>query len=215
MTRGPHRTVSSIGVDFDNTIVSYDDLMHTSAVERGWIKADVQKSKRIIRDSIRQMPDGEVKWQRLQALVYGAGMAEAQLIPGVQTFFKRCKQCRVRVCIISHRTEYANFDESRTNLRTAAANWMKQNRFFVADGLCVSPEDVYFEVTRRDKVERLKNLGCTHFIDDLEEVFLDASFPTNVEKILYAPYEQNSLLPGVKVAKTWKEISEYFFDARN
>ena len=92
---------------------------------------------------------------------------------------------------------------------------MKQNRFLEADGLGVSPADVYFEVTRRDKVERLKNLGCTHFIDDLEEVFLDASFPTNVEKILYDPYEQNSLLPGVKVAKTWKEISEYFFDARN
>ncbi len=215
MTRGPHRTVSSIGVDFDNTIVSYDDLMHTSAVERGWIKADVQKSKRIIRDSIRQMPDGEVKWQRLQALVYGAAMAEARLIPGVQTFFKRCKQCRVRVCIISHRTEYANFDESRTNLRTAAAKWMKENRFFEVNGLGLAPEDVYFETTRPGKVDRLKRLGCTHFIDDLEEIFLDASFPTNVVKILYDPHWQNSMLPGVKVVRTWKEISEYFFDARN
>ena len=204
-----------IGVDFDNTIVSYDDLMHRVAVQRGLIHPDVRKSKKHIRDSIRQLPDGEIEWQRLQAIVYGPRTGEARLIEGVQTFFNLCKQHKVAVYIISHKTEYANFDETRTNLRLAALAWMRQNSFFETDGLGLSQENVYFESTRREKIERIKHLGCTHFIDDLEETFLEDSFPANVEKILYAPHMQHSFLPGVRVVTTWEEVSDYFFNARS
>ena len=58
-----------IGIDFDNTIISYDNIMHKIALERDLINADVIKSKKHIRDSIRMLPEGEIHWQRLQASV--------------------------------------------------------------------------------------------------------------------------------------------------
>jgi len=72
-----------IGVDFDNTIVSYDDLLFEAALKRGLIRQDVSRSKRAIRDSIRRLPEGESKWQQLQALIYGPRMEEAKLIDGI------------------------------------------------------------------------------------------------------------------------------------
>lgn len=215
MSGGHQGLAARIGVDFDNTLVSYDELMHRLAVERGWIRPEVASSKKRIRDSIRDLPEGELKWQQLQAIAYGAGIAEARLMAGVKTFFTLCRQRQVCLFIVSHKTEYANLDETRTNLRTAAVNWMKHHRFFDADGLGASLEDVYFETTRRDKIERLTRLGCTHFIDDLEETFLEASFPAKVEKILYDPHAQHPAPSGMRVFKTWHEIGDYFFDARH
>ncbi len=202
-----------IGVDFDNTIVSYDDIIHKVAVRRGLIQLNVTKNKKNIRDRIRQLPDGETEWQRLQAIVYGLRMEEARLIDGVQVLFQFCKQYKIRVHIISHKTEYANFDETSINLRVAAMTWMKKNRFFESNGLGLSQGDVYFESTRREKIERIRHLRCTHFIDDLEETFLENSFPKSIEKILYAPHIQYMSLSKVKVFTTWEEISDYFFNA--
>ena len=202
-----------IGVDFDNTLVSYDDVIYNVALQEGLIHPGTRKSKRDIRGRIRQLPDGEIRWQRLQAIVYGPRMGEARLIDGVQTFFELCKQHKVAVYIISHKTEFASLDETQTNLRVAAVTWMRENGFFEADGFGLSQEDVYFESTRREKIERIKYLRCTHFIDDLEETFLERSFATNVEKILYAPHIPHLSTPGVRVFSTWKEISDYFFDA--
>lgn len=200
-----------IGVDFDNTIVSYDDLMHRLAVEKGWISPEISKSKKQIRDSIRQLPDGEIEWQRLQALAYGSQMPAAQLIEGVSAFFKLCRQQGIKTYIVSHKTEYANYDETRTNLRDAALGWMKKNNFFTEEGLGLSEQQVYFESTRVEKIERIKQLGCTDFIDDLEETFLEESFPESIHKILYAPHRQYSGKVPVQLVSQWQEIHEYFF----
>ena len=34
-------------------------------------------------------------------------------------------------------------------------------------------------------------LGCTHFIDDLEEVLAHPDFPVAVERLLFDPYTEN------------------------
>lgn len=202
-----------IGIDLDNTIVSYGDIMHKVARQRGLIQLDVGKNKKNIRDKIRQLPDGEIEWQRLQAIVYGSRMEEARLINGVQTFFELCKLYKVKVYIISHKTEFAKFDETGTNLRAVAMIWMKKNRFFETGGLGLPQENVHFEPNRHEKIERIRHLRCTHFIDDLEETFFENSFPKIIEKILYAPYIQCMSLSEVKVFTTWEEISDYFFNA--
>lgn len=202
-----------IGVDFDNTLVTYDEFLHTIAVQRGLVLPTTEKSKKNIRDQIRLSPDGEIDWQKLQALVYGPHMNEARLVVGVPSFFELCKRNKVKVYIISHKTEFANYDETHTGLRAAALNWMAANKFFEADGLGLSPDIVFFSATRQEKIELIQQLGCTHFIDDLEETFLERTFPVDVEKILYAPHRQSAAPPGTKVVATWQEISEYLFDA--
>jgi len=202
-----------IGVDFDNTIATYDELLHRQALEQGLISKDVAKNKMEVRDTVRMLPEGEIQWQTLQGLVYGPKMKEARICEGVGHFFHECRQRQIKVFIVSHKTEFANYDDTRTNLRQSALEWMTENRFFEIDGFGLSQEDVFFEATRREKVQRIAQLGCTHFIDDLTEVFDDDGFPNAVGKILYSPNSAGPALAGVMVADSWEIISEYLFEA--
>ena len=204
----------TVGIDFDNTIVSYDELMHRAAVARGLIRDDAERTKRAVRDRIRQLPDGEVEWQKLQALAYGPLMRDAQLVDGVEEFMRRCRDAGIAIAIVSHKTEYANYDDTRTNLRIAAVDWMAAHRFFERDGLTLSRSDVHFESTRADKIARIKDIGCSDFIDDLEEVFLEPSFPSDVHKILYAPHGATVSANGATVMPSWRALHDYFFDSR-
>src|SRR5262245_43078397 len=52
-TRGALARVMLIGVDFDNTIVSYDALFHRIATERDLIPADLPVNKTAVRDHLR------------------------------------------------------------------------------------------------------------------------------------------------------------------
>ena len=199
-----------IGVDFDNTLVSYDDLLLQLALERGLIDTHNLSGKRSIRDRVRQLPNGEIEWQKLQGLLYGPRMSEARLIPGVPEFFQACRQRQVRTVIISHKTEYAGYDETHTNLRHAALSWLNANGFFDPNGFGFRPEDVHFAGTRAEKIEMIKRLDCTLFVDDLEETYLEPAFPPAVEKILFAPHGHAPLL-DVHVYRTWSEIREHVF----
>lgn len=198
-----------VGIDFDNTLVDYDDIMHRAAVRFGFIDSDAPRSKKNIRDEVRRPPDGEMKWRKLQAFVYGEAMDEARLMEGVRDFFDLCKGASIRTDIVSHKTEFAAADEKKINLRQVALEWMDKRGFFDEDGLGLSRRDVYFEMTCQEKVERIKKLGCTHFIDDLEETFLEDSFPRGVTKILYSPHSANSAVPGVKVFGAWRDIQDF------
>lgn len=200
-----------IGIDFDNTIVSYDDLIGEVSRERGLISEDGTIGKKEIRQIVRSRPEGELEWRQLQAVVYGSRMHEAKLAEGVEAFFRQCRQLRVKSYVVSHKTRYSEYDPSKTDLRAVSLKWMNDHRFFDRDGLGLSQEDVFFESTRSDKIERMKVLRCTHFIDDLEEIFLDTSFPSSVRKILYAPWGETGSASGIKAAATWREIGECIF----
>ena len=204
--------IATIGIDFDNTIVSYDELMYRIARERGLIDARTEPSKRAIRDAVRRLNDGEVEWQKLQGLVYGPLMRDARTTDGADEFIRWCREAGMEVFIISHKTEYAGYDETATNLRTAALDWMAAHRFFDPDGLALSRSAVYFESTRLDKIARIAATGCSYFIDDLEEVFLEPSFPWNVQKILYSPGAQSAANGSAIVMHSWRALRDYLLD---
>jgi hypothetical protein len=200
-----------IGIDFDNTIVGYDALMRQVGQQRGLLPPSGGKSKKEIRDIIRSLPEGEMEWRKLQAIVYGPRMAEAELIEGVPAFFQLCRENKVTTFIVSHKTEYAGGDGAGINLRAAALAWMEKKSFFERLGLAHA--SVHFEATRAAKVDRIRRLRCTHFIDDLEETFLEEIFPPSVAKILYSPHDGRSSVKGAKVFGSWTEIADYFFGA--
>lgn len=177
-----------VGIDFDNTLVSYDALIHQVAVERGLIAAGADAGKRTVRDRIRLLPDGEIEWQKVQGLIYGPRMSEARLMPGAPEFIRRCRSHQWPMFIVSHKSEFAGYDDTRTNLREAAVAWMTSQGFFDGSRFGFSRDQVFFEGTREAKIERIKSLNCTHFIDDLEEVFLEPSFPAGVKKCLFTSW---------------------------
>src|ERR1043166_1120933 len=173
-----------VGIDFDNTIASYDEPMHQWAMERGLISPFVPKNKRLIRDAIRRLEDGELKWRELQVFCYGPGMQCARAMPGVKEFLTVCKTSGIPVWIVSHKTEYANFGDPGVKLRDAALGWLEAEGFLDSAAFGIGSERVFFEDTRPAKIERIRMLGLTHFIDDLEETFLERSFPDAVAKVL-------------------------------
>lgn len=205
----------AIGIDFDNTIAGYDELMHAIALDRNLITPDLEKNKKMIRDTIRKAPGGEIEWRRVQAAVYGKRMREARLMKGVGEFFHECEKRGAPVYIVSHKTEYADFDHGKINMRDEAVGWMEKQRFFDDGGFGLSRSHVFFESTRNKKIDRIIKLNLTHFIDDLEETFQESSFPPDVIKILYSKTVTGPIRESVTVAPTWDDISEYFFNARN
>jgi len=174
-----------IGIDFDNTLIDYDQVFLAAAQQRGLVPHDFVGSKRAVRDAIRLLPDGELAWQQLQGYVYGAGIGGAIPFPGAMEFLRRCVRGGAETFIVSHKTRFGHYDPARVDLREAALAWMDAQGFFRAgDG--ISAERVYFADDRSQKLARIAELRCTHFIDDLEEVFADPGFPSGVRRILFA-----------------------------
>ncbi len=175
-----------IGIDFDNTLVDYDCVFLGAAKARGLVDAAFCGSKRAVRDAIRSLPDGELAWQRLQGYVYGAGIGDAIMFNGVDLFLRECRARGVDVFVVSHKTQFGHHDPMGVDLRQAARDWMARHGFFCSDGFGIPVERVFFESTRSGKLARIRAIGCTHFIDDLEEVFTDPDFPARTFPILFA-----------------------------
>ena len=202
-----------IGVDFDNTIVCYDDLFHRIAVEQGLVPARLEPRKNEVRDFLRNAGQ-EAAWTELQGYVYGPGMAEAPVFPGAIEFFVRAVRSVLSLYTISHKTRNPVVGPAH-DLHQAARDWLGRHGFFDRVKIGLPPERVFFGATRREKIDHIIRLNCTHFIDDLEETFLDDSFPRDVEKMLFTAHLPARAVPGVKVVSDWAQIQNYVFDATN
>jgi hypothetical protein len=199
-------TARVIGIDFDNTLISYDVLFHGLALEAGLIGAAIPVDKRAIRDEVRRSAQGDQAWQALQGTAYGPRIGAAAPAPGAKAFIAQCQKAGLEVLIISHKTDFATVDPTRTPLRRAAMDWLG------AQGLGGLP--VRFGATRAEKLEQIRAAGCTHFIDDLEETFREPAFPAGVQGILYAPGGAPAPdLPGLVTVRSWAEIGSRLFGA--
>ena len=65
-----------LGLDFDNTIIKYDELFHRIAFEKNLIPADLPKEKNAIRNYLREKGI-EDEWTIIQGEVYGYRIREA------------------------------------------------------------------------------------------------------------------------------------------
>ena len=197
-----------IGIDFDNTIAGYDHVFTAVAERRGILESGIARTKKDVRTALRNRPNGERDWMRLQGTVYGACMNEASLIEGAGDFLARCRKLDIELCIVSHKSEFGHFDADRINLRDAAGAWMEEQGFF--DPACYGfrRDAVFFESSREDKIVRIAKIGCTHFIDDLEEVFLEPGFPEGTERFLLAAGEKPLPTGPFKAFGSWREISD-------
>ena len=160
---------------------------------------------------MRQREGGEIEWQDLQALVYGTLLQQASPVAGVVGALELCRKRNVRIYIISHKSRYAAQDDSGTDLRVEAMRWLR-NSGVVGKGRPVDERHVFFEASRADKLGRIGATGCTHFVDDLLETFLEPLFPSNVTKVLFDPGGNAVAMQTVKAFHTWEDIVEYVFE---
>lgn len=194
-----------IGVDFDNTIVSYDTVFKRVAVEQSLVPAEIPSAKSAVRDYLRKA-GREDAWTAMQGLVYGKRMHDAEPFPGVLDFFRCCHAADLPLFIISHRTLHPIVGE-KYDLHAAARNWLLEYGFTEF----VPADRIHFEVTRHAKIDRIKAAACTHFIDDLPEVFSESGFPAAVHRILFDPQRAfTDATNGIFPAATWPEIGRHF-----
>lgn len=198
-----------IGVDFDNTIGCYDAIFLAAARRAGLVDGAFRGGKQALRDAIRRTAEGDLAWQRLQARVYGLEIATAIMPGAAQTFLRRCRKAGHEVCVVSHKTEFGHHDPAQINLRQAALEWMTSQGLFRHDGYAIAPDRVYFETTRREKIERIAALDCRYFIDDLEEVLTDPAFPAGVTRLLLA--EHPGAADTAIHCKGWQDVARVVF----
>lgn len=204
----------TLGLDFDNTLIAYDQLIHKIACDSGLISRTTPINKRVIRDQLWSLPEGDLHWQRIQSQIYGKRIHEATVASGLKEFIVWCRKENFKIYIISHKTAHAVQDPTLTNLREAALSWMDKSSFFEPSILDFNRSDVFFESTKEEKIARIISLECTHFVDDLIEIFQHPHFPNGVKKILYSPLRENITSDNIFTFQNWKEIGEFFANSR-
>jgi hypothetical protein len=133
------------------------------------------------------------------------------LFPGFRAFLQTALENGVPLFVVSHKSEFAAAAPDGTNLRDAARAWMTRAGLIGSGG--IDEGSVFFEGTRGEKIARIVSLQCSHFIDDLREVFDEPAFPSNVGRLLFAPGCARRPTGPFAVFGDWDAITRELFGA--
>jgi hypothetical protein len=191
-----------LGLDFDNTLISYDRLFHKVALERAWIPESTPEEKNAVRDYLRAA-GREDDWTLLQGVVYGSRILDAQPYDGVLATLGHLTRNGIEMRIVSHKTKTPYRGEP-CDLHNAARQWLARQGFHDASGLGWAEDAVFFELTKQEKVARIVALGCTHYVDDLPEIL--EMLPDHVTRILFAPNGAPQVPHDWRVMRSWDAL---------
>jgi len=197
-----------IGVDFDNTIVDYGGAFHAAAIERGLIGAELPKGKNSVRDFLNASGRKD-DFTALQGYVYGARMNLARPYPGFHEFVAAARKAQHRIFIVSHKTRLPLLGPEY-DMHAAAREFLAERNLLSDDA--VSPQHVFFEESKEDKISRAAALHLDVFIDDLPEILMMPGLPKNCRRILFAPEGLNAS-SGLEQCRSWAEITGLLFGA--
>lgn len=194
-----------IGIDLDNTLVSYDKLFHQLALEQGLIQTSLAVNKTVVRDFLRS-EGREPAWTALQGLAYGTRIREAEAFEGALDFLREGRRRHWQMHIVSHKTREPIAGDP-IDLHQAARGWLDSKS--VHDEIGFPRGNVWLEVTKAAKIQRIRELRCDVFIDDLPELLLDPQFPAQTRRILFAPQGSSMKAPlaNLIIAQSWAEIT--------
>lgn len=197
-----------LGIDFDNTLVSYEGMFHAEAVRQGLLPPNSPSHKNGVRDALRRQGREEA-FTRLQGLIYGPRLHTAMPHAGARECVARLLEQGVRIFIVSHKSCTPHAGPPH-DLHTAASQWLEAQGF-VGPGMLL-PDQVFFEPTRAEKLQRIASLGCTHFVDDLPECLADAAFPPATERLLFDPQGEHAGSPYARFA-SWTLLQQWLLGA--
>lgn len=196
-----------IGLDFDNTIVCYDQAIALLAEELFELPEEVPRTKLGLRDHLRAV-GREPEWTAFQGELYGPGMRHAQPFEGAIATMQQLVAAGHELVIISHRSRHP-YAGPRHDLHAAARTWVADWLHTV--GLFDEQSNqacVYFMETRDQKLAMINKLGCDVFLDDLYEVLTAPSFPVNTRGIQFLPAVTGSSENGEveDVIENWAQL---------
>jgi hypothetical protein len=174
-----------IGIDFDNTIACYDGVFHAAALERGLIPADLARDKNSVRDHLNGSGRKD-DFTELQGYVYGARMDLVSPYPGFADFVGMARSGGHDLFIVSHKTRHPILGPQH-DMHAAARGFLAARSLIGQGSAQIDPAQVFFELTKDEKVARAADLRCDIFIDDLPEILAMPGFPDGMRKILFDP----------------------------
>lgn len=199
-----------IGIDFDNTIINYENIFGELAIEKEIVPQNLAKDKNSVKDYLINR-NNEDEWTILQGEVYGGEILRADFYPGLIDALNFINKNDHIIYIISHRTKYP-YKGKKIDLHAAAQNFLQKNKFFVNDGGCVKQSNTYFEKTIEKKIQRIIELNCDIFIDDLKKILM--LLPENIEKVHFCPDavkgDSSSSSSPFKQLRSWSNLQSFF-----
>ncbi|VFM96608.1 MAG: hypothetical protein BECKG1743D_GA0114223_103292 [Candidatus Kentron sp. G] len=194
-----------IGVDLDNTLIDYDEAFPTGARRLGLVPIHWRGTKKQLKDHLCSRDGGEGQWQRLQGQVYGRWIGQARLFDGVYRFLWRCRERRIPVEVVSHKTEYGHQDANRVPLRTAAVDFLSGYGIHIGKGQLL--RRIHFSDTRDEKIRTIAQRGYDWFIDDLPQILTGHRLPSGLGRILFDAGSRYRDHPAaVQIYRSWAEI---------
>lgn len=192
-----------IGLDFDNTIVCYDQAITMLAEELFRLPEEVPRSKLGLRDYLRS-EGRESEWTAFQGELYGPGMEYAQPFAGAIDTMQQLSTDGHVLTIVSHRSKWP-YAGHRHDLHHAAQRWIA-TRLQPTGIFATNNKSVHFMESRRDKIAKIAETDCTVFLDDLPEVLEDPGFPSSTIGILFSPNNASTPVAGQLTISNWEQL---------
>ena len=198
-----------IGIDFDNTIVLYDELFYELALKEGLIRKGSEKTKHAVRAALIK-ENKEHIFIEIQGIVYGKLIKDAPAQPGIQKVLHQLINNGYKISIFSHKTKFPIIGE-KLDLHVAARNWLEINGFNDPKIVGIEKKNIYFNETQEKKVSKIEKTGCAFFIDDLIKVLNDLD--NRIKKIHFSPACKNrELNSSIITMQSWNELIKIVFD---
>lgn len=193
-----------IGLDFDNTIVLYDKIFYNYAIKIGCINKEISKTKEAVRSYLINSGEEEL-FTKIQGEVYGQLISNAPIQKGLIEAIKNLTSKGCKFSIVSHKTKYPIIGK-KFDLHQAALNWLKKNGLIGTNKNLIKRENIYFEETFQNKIERINSIECNVFIDDLVKV-LD-QLGDDILKIHFSKGKSNSVrINDYEELNDWRNLS--------
>ena len=201
-----------IGLDFDNTIVCYDQAILKLSQSIPDLPSSVSRSKLGLRDHLRST-GREAEWTAFQGTLYGPGMEHAEPFEGALETMLQMVADGHRLVIISHRSRHP-YAGPPHDLHAAARTWVALR--LQSLGLFSSTLDnlnaVNFLETREEKLAMIGKLACDVFVDDLPEVLNDEHFPSRTMPVLFDPTREHVAKANTHLLNDWHHLPSILAD---
>ena len=193
--------MKKLGLDFDNTLINYDEVFFKLALEKNLIPPSINKDKKSVR---KYFIDNNIEDEfiNLQGEVYGLKVLEAKQSFGMFEALRSLKD-NYELIIVSHKTKYP-YSGKKYDLHKAASNWLEVNKFFDQNGLAIKRENVYFEITKENKISRIEQLDISFYIDDLQSIL--SMINPSIKRILYSPKLNEKIDKDFYLLENWENL---------
>jgi hypothetical protein len=194
-----HLSKKVIGLDFDNTIVNYDNSFRLLSDKFLNLPKNIIKKKETIKNYL--LSEGkESDWTEFQGLIYGPGISYAQLYPeSINTIIKLLHN-NYSINIISHRSKFP-YKGKKYDLHKYANKWLHLK----FDKKILENIDISFLTTKEEKIKKIIDKNCNFFLDDLVSIISEINIYSDCRCILFDPENLNEN-KQINSISNWNEL---------